>query len=187
MLNLADRNDRVLLMCAGLVASMLGASYAAVPLYNLYCRVTGFGGTTGVAVEAPSRILDRVVTVRFDSNVDPGLDWSFEPLQRTMDVRIGEVGLAFFRVTNHSSRPIVGHATYNVTPDKAGGFFEKIQCFCFEDQTLKAGQSIEFPVVYFVDPKMADSDKYDDVSEITLSYTFFPAAGADIADAASAQ
>jgi cytochrome c oxidase assembly protein subunit 11 len=171
------RNDRVLLACAGAAVFMLGMSYAAVPLYDLFCRVTGFGGTTQVASYEADEILDRIVTVTFDANVNRDLPWRFEPLQRRQTVRIGETGLAFYRVTNQSDRAITGVATYNVTPQKAGVYFNKIECFCFIEQTLQPGESMDMPVTYFVDPAM-DGDRYmNDVRTMTLSYTFFESAG----------
>jgi len=154
---------------------MLGMSYAAVPLYDMFCRVTGFGGTTQVAERAPDRVLDRTVTVRFDGNVASGLGgWEFEPVQRTMTVRIGESNLAFYRATNTTDRPLVGTASFNVAPDAAGAYFAKIACFCFTEQRLEPGQSVEMPVSFFVDPEFVDDKDSKRLSQITLSYTFFP-------------
>lgn len=161
------------LMCAGLFVGMIGLSYAAVPLYNIFCRVTGFGGTTQVAYAAPTQILDRHMTIRFDANVAHKMEWDFKPVQNTMDVRVGETAIAFYRATNHSDKPITGTASFNVSPSKAGSYFSKIECFCFTEQTLAAGESVEMPVTFFVDPDIADDKNLDNVETITLSYTFF--------------
>ena len=173
--DLARRNRRVGLMVAGGAAAMLGLAFASVPLYDLFCRVTGFGGTTQVATAAPGRVLERAVRVRFDASMDANLPWKFEPLQREITVRLGEEKLVFYRATNVSQRPIVGTSTYNVLPDITGQWFNKVQCFCFTEQLLMPGQSIDMPVVFFVDPDMAKERRYDGVSTITLSYTFFEA------------
>ena len=157
------------------VAFMVGMSYAAVPLYEVFCKVTGFGGTPQVAQEGARPVIDRTVAVRFDSNVDPNLSWRFEPLQREVRVRLGEEKLVFFRATNVSQRPIVGTATFNVTPERTGRWFNKIQCFCFTEQLLQPGQSVDMPVVFFVDAEMAGDRRYDDIRTITLSYTFYEA------------
>lgn len=173
--SLARRNRRV---AAGVfvgVAAMVGLAYASVPLYELFCRVTGFGGTTQVATAAPARIVDRTVTVRFDANRDSHLPWKFEPLQGSVTAKLGEEMLVFYRATNLSQRPIVGTATFNVTPDLAGPWFNKIQCFCFNEQLLMPGESVDMPVTFFIDPDMAKDRKYDRVRTITLSYTFFEA------------
>jgi cytochrome c oxidase assembly protein subunit 11 len=175
MLKRLDKNMRVLVGCLATVAGMLALTYASVPLYRLFCQVTGYGGTTQVAEGPSDRVLDRVITVRFDANVGAGLDWSFQPLQREIKIRIGENGLAQYRATNHSNRAIVGRAQYNVTPDKVGQLFDKIECFCFQEQVLKAGETVDMPVAFYIDPEIADDPSLDDVSEVTLSYTFFPA------------
>lgn len=167
------RNIRVLAACFGVTGLMVGASYAAVPLYQLFCQVTGFGGTTQAAEIAPERALARDVTVYFDSNVAPGLTWRFEPVQRSQTLKIGEPGLAYFRATNISSRPLTGTATFNVTPHKAGPYFAKLECFCFTEQALQPGESMEMPVQYFIDPAMAEEADLDDITAVTLSYTFF--------------
>jgi cytochrome c oxidase assembly protein subunit 11 len=155
---------------------MTALSFAAVPLYDLFCRVTGYGGTPTRAEAAPdqSKVSQRIVTIRFDSNVDPALGWSFLPVTRTMKVRIGENRLAFFRATNEDTRPVTGHAAFNVAPEKAAIYFAKIQCFCFVEQTLKPGQTVDMPVSFFVDPAILDDKDMRDVDEITLSYTFYP-------------
>jgi cytochrome c oxidase assembly protein subunit 11 len=160
--------------CGGFVAVMVGVSYAAVPLYSWFCRTTGFGGTTQVAKSAPTQTLNRIVTVRFDSNVAPGLPWSFEPERRTIDVRLGEVVTVYYDVANESARMMTGQAGYNVTPPTVGAYFEKINCFCFTQQTLKPGEKREMAVVFYVDAKLAKDSDQDGVSNITLSYTFYP-------------
>lgn len=168
------RNKITAFVATGVVAGMLGMSYAAVPLYRIFCQVTGFGGTTQRAEAAPHEILDRQVTVRLNADVASALGWKFQPLQRDVTLKVGEEALAFYRATNLSSQPVVGMATFNVTPDKAGQYFNKIACFCFTEQRLEPGQSIDMPVTFFVDPRIAKDRNMDDVSDITLSYTFFP-------------
>jgi cytochrome c oxidase assembly protein subunit 11 len=171
-----SRNDTVLLSCVAGVVAMVGLSYAAVPLYYAFCRATGYGGTPSRADAAPaaSQVLGRRITIRFDSNVDPALGWSFQPDTRSMTVKIGENRLAFFRARNEESVPVVGHATFNVTPERAAIYFAKIQCFCFTEQKLEPGQTVEMPVSFFVDPAILDDPDARDVTEITLSYTFYP-------------
>ena len=168
-----DKNARIAWGLAAVIGGMLALSYAASPLYEAFCKATGFAGTPRVAVEGERPILDRTVEVRFDTNVDPNLAWYFEPVQRSVRVKLGEEKLVFFRATNRSQRPIVGTATYNVTPEPAGPWFNKIQCFCFTEQLLKPGQSVDMPVIFFVDPDMDKDRRYDNVRTITLSYTFF--------------
>jgi cytochrome c oxidase assembly protein subunit 11 len=153
---------------------MVGVSFAAVPLYSWFCRTTGFGGTTQVATTAPQEISGRAVTVRFDSNVAPGLPWSFEPERRTINVRLGEVVTVYYMVRNESARVTSGQAGYNVTPPTTGTYFEKINCFCFTQQTLQPGEKREMAVVFYVDPKLANDSEQNAVNNITLSYTFFP-------------
>ena len=164
------------MMAAGVAVSMVGLAYASVPLYRLFCQVTGFGGTTMQASESavPDKPLAKTISVRFDANVAPGVPWSFEPVQTHETVRIGERRLAFYRATNNSDKPVTGTATFNVSPDTAGGFFVKIACFCFTEQTLQPGQSVDMPVTYFVDPAIVDDADGRRIDEITLSYTFFP-------------
>jgi len=166
-------SKRIVLSCVAVVALMVGMAYAAVPLYDLFCRVTGYGGTTGVAEQSADRVLDREVTIRFDSNRNPALPWEFAPVQKEVTVKVGETGLAFYRATNLSHEPVTGTATYNVTPMKVGSYFIKIDCFCFTEQTLKPGESVEMPVTFYVDPDIEEEDTLNDVQEITLSYTFF--------------
>jgi cytochrome c oxidase assembly protein subunit 11 len=165
---------RVAAVCAGVAFGMLGLAFASVPLYRLFCQVTGFGGTTQRAERPSTEVLDRRITVRFDANVGPGLSWEFQPVVPTMDVKIGENALAFYRATNRSSKTIVGTATFNVTPDQVGSFFNKIECFCFTEQKLEPGESVEMPVSFFIDPAIVKDLDGSRVRNITLSYTFFP-------------
>ncbi len=167
-------NRKVAVVCTAVAISMVGLAYASVPLYRLFCQVTGFAGTTQRADATPDQILDRKVAVRFDSNVAPGLDWEFTPVVNEMEVRIGENALAVYRATNHSSLPVVGTATFNVTPEQAGAFFNKIQCFCFTEQRLEPGESVEMPVSFFVDPAIVNDADGAHIRNITLSYTFHP-------------
>ena len=171
----ATRDAFVAFACGGFVAVMVGVSFAAVPLYSWFCRTTGFGGTTQVAKTAPDQVSGRVITVRFDSNVAPGLPWSFEPERRTIDVRLGEVVTVYYAVRNESARVTTGQAGYNVTPPTVGVYFEKINCFCFTEQTLKPGEKRDMAVVFYVDPKLAADSEQDGTKMITLSYTFYPA------------
>jgi cytochrome c oxidase assembly protein subunit 11 len=179
-------NGALAVLLAGVVAAFVGLAYASVPLYRMFCQVTGYGGTTQVAEAAPAAVGTRKVTVRFNADVNRDLPWGFQPVQREMTVAVGEQSLAFFQATNRSSRPITGTATFNVTPMKAGAYFDKIQCFCFSEQTLAAGQTVDMPVSFFVDPSIAQDPDMDDVSTITLSYTFFRAADDGAAQAARA-
>lgn len=169
----ADRNARLAWGMVLVVAGMLGLSYAAVPLYQAFCRATGFGGTPLVAQSDDHPVIARTMVVRFDSNTDPNLPWRFEPVQREVTVHLGEEKLVYFRATNLSQRPIVGSATYNITPESSARWFNKIQCFCFTEQLLKPGQSVDMPVVFFVDPDMDRDRRFDDVRTLTLSYTFY--------------
>ena len=168
------RDIAVAFACGGFVAVMVGVSFAAVPLYSWFCRTTGFGGTTQVAKTGPDQSSGRVITVRFDSNVAPGLPWSFEPERRTIDVRLGEVVTVYYAVRNESARVTTGQAGYNVTPPTIGGYFEKINCFCFTQQTLQPGEKRDMAVVFYVDAKLATDAEQNGVNNITLSYTFFP-------------
>jgi cytochrome c oxidase assembly protein subunit 11 len=172
----ASKRDIVVAASCGLVvALMVGASYAAVPLYDWFCRATGFNGTTQVATAAPSETLGRRIGVRFDANVGPGLAWKFEPEKTQIDVRIGEVVTAYYTVTNQTARTTTGLASYNVTPLNTGVHFQKINCFCFTDQTLKGGEKREMAVVFYVDPALAADPEFDSLQTITLSYTFYAA------------
>jgi cytochrome c oxidase assembly protein subunit 11 len=169
-----SKNQRTAVMLFGLVAGMLALSFAAVPLYDLFCRVTGYGGTTQVAEQVPVEVSDRRVTVRFTSNIGRNLPWSFRPKIRAVDIQVGESMLVAYQASNLASRPVTGTATFNVTPLKAGQYFNKVQCFCFNEQTLEPGRRMDMPVYFFVDPRFADDPEMADVSTITLSYTFFP-------------
>jgi cytochrome c oxidase assembly protein subunit 11 len=161
---------------AGLVAVlMVGAAYAAVPFYNWFCRTTGFNGTTQVATSAPSSApLARKIAVRFDSNVAGGLPWKFEPEQTEIELRIGEVATVYYTVTNQSARTTTGQAAYNVAPLTVGAYFQKINCFCFTEQTMAPGEKREMPVVFYVDPALVGDHDNDGLNTITLSYTFYP-------------
>jgi cytochrome c oxidase assembly protein subunit 11 len=162
-------------ICAMVVVLMVGAAYAAVPFYNWFCRETGFNGTTQVAISAPSSApLARTVAVRFDSNVAGGLPWKFEPEQTEIQVRIGEVVTVYYTVTNLAARTTTGQAAYNVAPLTVGKYFEKINCFCFTEQTMKPGEKRQMPVVFYVDPSIAADSENDGLNTITLSYTFYP-------------
>lgn len=172
------RNRRVAWIVTASVLFMLSASYAAVPLYDLFCRTTGYGGTTQVATRAPDKISDRVFTVRFDANVAAGLGWRFEPEVGSVSVRAGEVKTVAYTIRNLRAEPSTGIASYNVTPEQTGGFFNKITCFCFTEQTLGAGETRTEEVVFFVDPDISKDKELNDITTITLSYTFFPAKSA---------
>lgn len=184
--HLARRNKKTMLYCVGAVFAMIGMSYAAVPLYDLFCRVTGYGGTTQLAETVPDQVHDRVITVRFDSMTNSHLPWRFNPAQREMEIRVGETGLAFYRAENIGDETSWGTATFNVTPQKAGQYFAKTQCFCFTEQALEPGQDIEMPVTFFVDPDILEDENLDDVNTITLSYTFFRMSDEDIEEARTA-
>jgi len=169
------RDAMVASICGFVVVLMVGASYAAVPFYNWFCRATGFNGTTQVATSAPSGApLARKVTVRFDANVAPGLPWKFEPEQNEIEVKIGEVVTVFYSVTNQAARTTAGQAAYNVTPLTVGSYFQKINCFCFTEQTMAPGEKRDMPVVFYVDPALAADSENDGLNTITLSYTFYP-------------
>ena len=172
-------NGRVARRLVAVAVGMVALAYAAVPLYEAFCKTTGFGGTPVAARQdtqgADRPVIARTVNVRFDSNVDPNLPWRFEPLERQVTMRLGEEHLTHFRATNRSQRPIVGTATYNVTPETSGPWFNKLQCFCFTEQLLMPGQSVDMPVVFFVDPEMDKDRRYDNIRTITLSYTFYEA------------
>jgi cytochrome c oxidase assembly protein subunit 11 len=169
------RNGVVVGALAGLVFGMIGLSFAAVPLYGVFCRATGFGGTTQRAAQAATHTLDRKIEIRFNTDVNSELPWTFKPNQRSVTLKIGETGMATFHAHNDSNEPVVGTAVYNVTPEKAGLYFDKIQCFCFTQQLLKPGEDADLPVAFFVDPAIAQDRNLDDVQVITLSYTFYKA------------
>lgn len=167
-------NLRIVIACSAFVASMVGVSFAAVPLYQLFCQVTGYGGTTQRAEQFSETILDRTIKVRFDANTASGLPWEFKPVQREVEVRIGETILINYTAENTSERVTTGQATFNVTPMAAGAYFNKVQCFCFTETALKPGESMEMPVLFFVDPAIVDAVDTKNIDTITLSYTFFP-------------
>ena len=169
-----SRNARVVLLSAATVAAMVGLTYASVPLYRLFCQATGFGGTTQRAEAAPQQVLDKTVSVRFDANTSGKLDWTFHPVQPSVKVKFGEQTMAYYEAVNRSSQTLTGSAVFNVSPPQAGAFFNKIQCFCFTEQTLKPGEKVEMPVTFFVDPDMLKDADAAGVEEITLSYTFYP-------------
>lgn len=170
----ARRNRKIALVCGLVFAGMVGAAYAAIPVYRAFCQVTGYGGTVRRAEAAPTAVSQRTVRVSFDANVR-GLPLEFAPEQGAQTIRLGETKLAFFKATNTSDRPLTVRALYNVAPDQAGTYFRKLQCFCFSDQTIGAHQTVELPVLYFVDPKFGTDSNTRGASDITLSYTFFPA------------
>ena len=169
----AQRNNRTALITAIIGAVMLALAFAAVPLYRIFCEATGYDGTPLRAERAPGAVAGQV-SVRFDANVHPGMPWRFEPEQNTVTIAPGAKTQIFYRAQNLSARSITGQARFNVTPDTVGKYFNKIQCFCFTEQTLKAGQAVDMPVVFYVDPKMRDDPDTKDIHEITLSYTFYP-------------
>lgn len=164
--------NRTALYLVGVVATMASLSFAAVPFYDWFCRVTGFGGTTGVAEAAPDTILDQTVVIKFDATTERGMPWEFRPVQREMTVRIGENALAFYEAYNPTDRVVAGTASFNVAPEAAGGYFDKIACFCFTEQVLQPGERVVMPVSFYVDPTMLDNAEAAGIPEITLSYTF---------------
>jgi cytochrome c oxidase assembly protein subunit 11 len=170
-----SRRDLVVaFLCGCFVAMMVGVSFAAVPLYSWFCRTTGFGGTTQVAKALPTSESKRTIRVRFDSNIADGLPWLFEPERNTIDVRLGQVVTIYYKVTNRSARATVGQAGYNVSPPTVGIYFEKINCFCFTQQTMQPGESRDMAVVFYVDPKLGNDSEQNELHTITLSYTFYP-------------
>ena len=171
---LGKRNGRTAALAALLVAAMVGLAFASVPLYRMFCQVTGFGGTTmRAAADAAPGPVGRMISVRFDANVAPGLGWKFEAESPEIKVRVGETQTVFYKMTNRSDRTVTGIATYNVAPEKGAAYFVKIQCFCFTEHTLKPGESFEAPVVFYIDPEIAQNRELDGVHAITLSYTYF--------------
>jgi cytochrome c oxidase assembly protein subunit 11 len=169
------RNGATVLLLVSVVAGMTGLSFASVPLYRLFCQATGLGGTTQRAATAPAEAAAAVVTIRFDAETAPGLGWEFRPLQSMVSVHPGEERQILYRAVNNTAEPVTGSATYNVTPAKAGIYFDKLQCFCFSEQHLAAGESVNMPVVFFVDPDILTDPNTSDVRTITLSYTMFRA------------
>lgn len=174
------------LVLTGLIAGMLGLTAASVPLYRMFCQATGYGGTTQRAAAAPGA-RSKTIKVNFNADVAEGMPWSFTPESGEIEIPIGEEHLAFYRARNNGSRPITGTATFNVTPDKVGYYFTKIECFCFTEQTLQPGESADLPVSFFVDPEILDDPDAQDVRSITLSYTFFPSGDPDASEAADEQ
>lgn len=171
----SQRSDlTVAIACVAFFASMIGVTYASVPLYQLFCQVTGYGGTTQIADAASANVLDRTITVRFDANVASGLPWEFQPRQRDITIRLGETTDVAYWAKNVFNAPTRGKASFNVTPELAGAYFNKLQCFCFTDTTLKPGETLEMPVQFFVDPQIINEVDLKDIKTITLSYTFFP-------------
>jgi len=169
------KNRLFVLGLSGVVLGMVALSFAAVPLYRIFCEATGYGGTTQRAQHAADQVLDRTIEVRFNADVNSGLPWSFRPEQTVVRFKVGETGMATFRAENQSNETVTGTAVYNVTPDKAGKYFVKIQCFCFTQQVLKPHESASLPVAFYVDPSIAKDRNLDDLSVITLSYTFYKA------------
>ncbi|KKC41254.1 cytochrome C oxidase assembly protein [Devosia epidermidihirudinis] len=169
---MARRNKRVAVIGLSIAIGMVGLAYASVPLYNIFCQVTGFGGTPGKATDNPKGIIDRIMTVRFDSNVANDLSWSVKAAPSITD-NIGAVDTVNYIATNLSDKPLTGMATFNVSPERAGVYFNKIECFCFTEQTLQPGETVEMPIVFFVDPELNDNPELNTIKEITLSYTFY--------------
>lgn len=171
-----DRNLRTLAILVGVVVGMTGLAYASVPLYRLFCQVTGYGGTPARADAAPGSVSDRVIRVSFTADVAQGLDWRFQAEQRSLDLKVGENKLAFYSAENLEKVPVTGQATFNVSPDVFGPYFTKIECFCFTEQTLQPGQKVDMPVSFFIDPAILDDPQLKHLNDVTLSYTFFRAA-----------
>lgn len=168
-------NGRIAVLCVGLVVGMTGMAYAAVPLYDLFCRVTGYGGTTQTAQNSYGvEIIDRNITVRFDANISRDLAWNFDAAQRNVTMHLGEQTMVHYIAENPTDKPLTGSATFNVTPQSAGAYFNKIECFCFTETTLEPGEKMEMPVVFFVDPDIINHVETENIQTITLSYTFFP-------------
>ncbi len=168
-----DKNTKTLISVLGVVVLMVGLAFAAVPLYSIFCKVTGWNGTTQVAQSAPDVILDRKVKVKFNADIEQSFDWEFKPEQRDIEINIGAQALVSYRAENMSEDTLVGTAVYNVSPPKVGKYFHKIECFCFQEQSLTPGQSVSMPIVFYIDPEFASDDYMDDVKVITLSYTFY--------------
>lgn len=165
--------QKTVFQTVGLVVFMGGLAWASVPFYDWFCRVTGFGGTTGVSEVASDEILDQTIKIRFDASLDRNMPWEFTPMAREMELRIGETGLAFYEAYNPTDKPVAGSASYNVAPYEAGGFFAKIDCFCFEEQVLAPGERVQMPVTFYVDPEIVTDRDAKYVHSITLSYTFY--------------
>jgi cytochrome c oxidase assembly protein subunit 11 len=178
-------NRRIALVLFAVVPIMLAASFAAVPFYSWFCRVTGYAGTTEIAKAASDTVSDRLVKVSFDANTAPGMPWQFRPKQKSMTLKLGETGLAFFEAYNPTDKMLAGQAGFNVVPFSVGGYFDKIACFCFNMQVLKPHERVDMPVSFYVDPALVDDRESRDVTEITLSYTMYPADLPDDAEAAA--
>ncbi|NIP18753.1 MAG: cytochrome c oxidase assembly protein [Xanthomonadales bacterium] len=168
-----SKQNRTLLGLVAIVMVMGAASFAAVPFYNWFCRVTGYGGTTATATQGSDEVLDQFITVRFDASKERNMPWEFKPVETQAKLKIGETGLAFYEAYNPTDRPVAGQASYNVTPDSAGSFFTKIDCFCFTEQVLQPGERVQMPVSYYVDPDIVNDREAKRVHTITLSYTFY--------------
>jgi cytochrome c oxidase assembly protein subunit 11 len=172
---LSGRMRRTALACAAFALGMVGVAFASVPLYNLFCRITGYDGTPLVGTAGASRVLDRAITIRFDANVASGLPWRFTPEASSIGAKLGETKTVFYKVRNDGPSATSGIATFNVQPGQAGAFFVKMQCFCFTEQTLQPGESMDFPVVFYIEPSLAEDETVKGLSSLTLSYTYFPA------------
>jgi cytochrome c oxidase assembly protein subunit 11 len=184
--DLQRKMQRTVLACVGIVAGMGGLAYASVPLYDLFCKVTGFAGTPIVREGNAANVMDRTISVRFDANVSPGLRWTFQPETPEVKVKLGETTTVLYKVTNTGTKPSTGIATYNVQPDLAGTYFSKLECFCFTEQTLQPGETVESAVVFYIDPRLVKDGDVKDLSSITLSYTYFPSKGGQpVAEAAA--
>ncbi|MBO0766388.1 MAG: cytochrome c oxidase assembly protein [Hyphomicrobiaceae bacterium] len=171
---LQRRHRALAAWCAVVVAGMIGAAYAAVPLYRIFCQATGYDGTPRRASAASSKVIEKTIVVRFDGNVASGLPWRFEPVRNTMTVKVGENAEAHFRATNLSDHRIVGSATYNVAPDFAAAYFDKVECFCFTEQALEAGQTADLVLNFFIDPEIVHDLEARTATHVTVSYTFYP-------------
>ena len=171
-------NSSILVGCVVFVTGMVGAAYASVPLYRLFCQVTGYNGTTQRVEQYSETILDQKIKVTFDANTSSGLNWDFKPVQNSVELKIGETVQISYKAVNKSQTPVTGTAVFNVTPMEAGAYFNKVQCFCFTETTLKPGESLEMPVVFFVDPEITKAEETKNIRTITLSYTFYPSQGA---------
>ncbi|MCT8329858.1 cytochrome c oxidase assembly protein [Albidovulum sediminis] len=172
-MNRGQGNNRVAVLLVGVVVTMGALAWAAVPFYDWFCRVTGYGGTTNTASSESSEILEETVTIRFDANTAPDMPWQFRPMQNEVTLKIGETGMAFYEAYNPTDKPVAGTASYNVAPDLAGYYFTKIQCFCFTEQVLQPGERVEMPVIFYVDPEIVSDRDAGHIRDITLSYTFY--------------
>lgn len=172
-------NMAILVACLVFVCGMVGAAYASVPLYRLFCQVTGYNGTTQRVEQYSETILDQTIRVTFDANTSSGLNWEFKPVNRSIEPKIGETVQISYTATNRSPQPVTGMAVFNVTPMEAGAYFNKVECFCFTETTLKPGETLDMPVVFFVDPEIAKAEETRNIRNITLSYTFYPSQGAN--------